>query len=104
MRLMEGGRVRPVQSLLLGVSARATLTDCPLDAFEVVVTRCNAEGDCVSTCPVKVFERGTDGRCTVVNDFLCFGCMACVAQCVERGVRISERAIPRYAEFEELLR
>lgn len=80
------------------------LTDCPLDAFEVAVTRCSAEGDCTGVCPARVFERGPDGRCTVVNDFLCFGCMACVAQCLDGGVRVSERKLPRFTEVRELLR
>lgn len=87
-----------------GISARSSLTDCPLDAFEVIVTRCGGEGDCVNTCPARVFERGLDGRCTVVNDFLCFGCMACVAQCLDGGVQVLERESPRYAEIQELLK
>lgn len=95
---------RPGESLLLGISARASLTDCPLDAFEVVVTRCGGEGDCVASCPTRVFEKGMDGRCTVVNDFLCFGCMTCVAQCLEGGVRVFDRGTPRYEGIEEILR
>ena len=95
---------RPGQSLIEGISSRTSLTDCPIDAFEVVVTRCSAEGDCVGVCPTKVFERGPDGRCTVVNDFLCFGCMACVAQCLDDGVVVRPRERPRFTEFQELLR
>lgn len=92
------------QSLMLGLSARASLTDCPLDAFQVVVTQCGGEGDCVASCPTHVFERGPGGRCTVVNDFLCFGCMACVAQCAEGGVQVLERNRPRYSGIDDLLR
>lgn len=90
--------------MLQGLSARSGLTDCPLDAFRVVVTRCSGEGDCVGVCPARVFERGMDGRCTVVNDFFCFGCMACVAQCLDGGVQVTERASPRYTELQDLLK
>ena len=53
---------------------------------------------------MKVFESDPKGRCTVVNDFLCYGCMACVAQCLDGGVRITPRARPRVIDVDELLR
>ncbi len=91
-------------SLLAGLSARAELTDCPIDAFEVHLDRCSGDGDCAAACSVKVFETDQTGRCRVVNDFLCYGCMACVAQCLEGGVRVVPRREPRFTEVDELLR
>lgn len=90
--------------MLLGLTARSSLIECPLGAFEVLVTTCRGEGDCVAACPVNVFERGTDGKCTVVNDLLCFGCMTCVAQCLDGGVRVSPAETQRFLTVEELLR
>ncbi|MDG6988752.1 MAG: ferredoxin family protein [Nitrososphaerota archaeon] len=91
-------------SLLAGLSARAELTLSPLDAFAVQVDRCSGDGDCAAACSVKVFETDQTGRCRVVNDFLCYGCMACVAQCLEGGVRIVPRREPRFTDMDELLR
>jgi coenzyme F420-reducing hydrogenase gamma subunit len=53
---------------------------------------------------VNVFEKDPAGRCIVVNDELCFGCMACVAQCAENGVSVVPREARRYPTAEELLR
>jgi NAD-dependent dihydropyrimidine dehydrogenase PreA subunit len=91
-------------SLLAGLAIRSVLIDCPLGAYRVEVRRCGGMGDCVSTCPVNVFERGRDGQCEVVNDSLCFGCMACVAQCLDRGVAVIPRKVEEHVTLEELLR
>ena len=96
------GAVR--QSLLSGLTSRAALVECPIDAFQVTVSECSGGGDCTDTCPVDVFERASDGRCTVVNDFLCWGCMACVAQCLDGGVSVAPRKEPRYSSVDDLLR
>lgn len=89
--------------LLTGLSLRSMMTDCPLGAFRVTVKTCNANGDCVNACLVRVFEKGPDGRCTVVNEDLCFGCTACLAQCLDEGVMIVPREPPKKVTPEELL-
>jgi MinD superfamily P-loop ATPase len=91
-------------SLLAGIAARSQLTDCPLRAFEVKVSRCSGIGECASVCMVGVFGTDVSGRCTVINEELCFGCMACVAQCAEAGVTVEPREARRYPSVEDLLR
>ncbi len=91
-------------SLLEGLAARSQITDCPLRAFEVRVTRCSGVGECASVCMVNVFATDASGRCTVVNEELCFGCMACVAQCADAGVSVWARDARRYPTVEDLLR
>ncbi len=90
--------------LLEGLTTRSDLTDCPLGAFQVEVRNCNGNGDCASVCLVKVFETGSGGRCIVANEDLCFGCMACVAQCLDHGVVISTKDSRERLTVEELLR
>lgn len=91
-------------SLLAGLAARSQLTDCPLRAFEVKVSRCSGIGEYAAVCRVGVFKTDASGRCTVVNEELCFGCMACVAQCAEAGVSVVPRDARRYPSIEDLLR
>lgn len=83
---------------------RSRLTDCPLGAFQVEVVSCSGSGDCSSVCFVKVFETDKDGKCVVANQELCFGCMACVAQCMDHGIVISETEAREYLPVEELLK
>ena len=80
------------------------MVDCPFHAYSVTVLRCSGAGECADACPVGVFGTESDGRCTVVNEELCFGCMACVAQCAEKGVRVEAREARRYPTAEELVR
>lgn len=96
-----GGRAA---SFLEGLNARSQLTDCPLRAFEVMVTKCSGIGECAAVCMVGVFGTDASGRCTVVNGELCFGCMACVAQCAEGGVQVEPRDARRYPSVEDLMR
>ncbi len=99
----SGGTVRG-PSFLEGLAARSQLINCPLWAYNVSVTRCNGAGECAAVCMAGVFGRDAEGRCTVVNEALCFGCMACVAQCAENGVSVRPREARRYPTVEELLR
>ncbi len=90
--------------LLRGLASRSTITDCPYGAFKVHVSHCSGKGECADVCIVDVFDRNERGECTVVNEVLCFGCMACVAQCTEGGVTVvpnDDTAIP---SIEEILR
>ncbi len=90
--------------LLEGLAVRSQLIECPLHAYAVSVTRCSGVGECAESCPVGVFGTDAGGRCTVVNEELCFGCMACVAQCAEGGVSVRPRDSGRYPAVEDLLR
>jgi NAD-dependent dihydropyrimidine dehydrogenase PreA subunit len=83
---------------------RSQLTDCPLGAFQVEVVKCSGSGDCSSVCLVKVFETDKKGKCVVANQELCFGCMACVAQCLDHGIVISETEATGCLSVEELLK
>lgn len=91
-------------TLLEGLAVRAQLVECPLYAYSVKVTKCNGVGECAEACPVGVFGTDSGGRCTVYNPELCFGCMACVAQCAEKGVIVEPRDSRRYPTAEDLLR
>ncbi len=91
-------------TLLEGLALRAQLVDCPLYAYSVKVIRCSGAGECAAVCPVGVFGTDSGGRCTVFNEELCFGCMACVAQCAEKGVVVEPRNARRYPSAEDLLR
>ena len=93
-----------VPSFLEGIAARSQLINCPLNAYSVRVERCSGIGECASVCPVGVFGTDSRGRCTVFNEALCFGCMACVAQCAEAGVTVGPREARRYPSVEDLLR
>ncbi len=90
--------------LLEGLAVRAQTIDCPLWAYKVEVTKCSGAGECAAVCTVNVFVTDADGRCTVANEELCFGCMACVAQCAENGVEVEPRDARRYPSIEDLLR
>ncbi len=92
------------ESLLKGLSVRSTITDCPLGAFKVIVTKCSGEGECASVCVVNVFRSGSRGECVVTNGALCFGCMACVAQCTENGVLVVQNETPEDLTLEDLLK
>ncbi|MDG6901721.1 MAG: 4Fe-4S dicluster domain-containing protein, partial [Nitrososphaerota archaeon] len=62
------------------------------------------EPTCASVCPVGVFGTDHSGRCEVVNEVLCFGCMACVAQCADGGVAVASREARRYPSVDDILR
>ncbi len=91
-------------TLLEGIAARSQLIDCPLHAYAVEVARCSRIGECAAICPVGVFGTDQAGSCAVLNEELCFGCMACVAQCAEKGVTVVPRDVRRYPSADELLR
>ena len=91
-------------SMIGGLALRSQIIDCPLHAYSVRVSRCSGIGECAAVCPVGVFGTDAGGRCTVYNEELCFGCMACVAQCAEKGVRVEPRDARRYPTVEELFR
>lgn len=101
MPAWEGPRL---PTLLEGLAVRSQIIDCPLHAYTVRVSRCSGIGECAAACPVGVFGTDTGGRCTVYNEELCFGCMACVAQCTEKGVAVEPREARRYPSVEDLLR
>ncbi len=90
--------------MLAGLGARSQIIECPLHAYAVTVTYCSGVGECAEVCPVGVFGTDAGGRCTVYNEELCFGCMACVAQCAENGVSVVPRDSRRYPSVEDLLR
>jgi MinD superfamily P-loop ATPase len=99
------GRPGPwMPSLWVGLAARSQVIECPFRAFQVTVSKCSGVGECAAVCMVGVFGRDSEGRCTVVNDELCFGCMACVAQCAEGGVSVVAREARRYPSVDDLLR
>lgn len=101
---MPDPRSSRAPSLIQGLALRSQLIECPLHSYTVTVSRCSGVGECAAVCPVGVFGTDTAGRCTVYNEELCFGCMACVAQCAERGVTVVPRDARRYPSVEELLR
>jgi NAD-dependent dihydropyrimidine dehydrogenase PreA subunit len=90
--------------MINGLALRSQIIECPLHAFAVRVSRCSGIGECAAVCPVGVFGTDPAGRCSVVNEELCFGCMACVAQCAEKGVSVEPREARRYPTVQELLR
>lgn len=91
-------------TLLEGLGVRSQIIECPLHSYSVKVTACSGLGECASACPVGVFGTDSGGRCTVLNEALCFGCMACVAQCAENGVTVAPRKARSYPSVEDLLR
>lgn len=91
-------------TLLEGLAARSQMIECPLHSYTVYVAKCSGVGECAAVCPVGVFGTDSRGRCTVYNEELCFGCMACVAQCAEGGVAVASREARRYPAIEDLLR
>ena len=91
-------------SILSGIGLRSQIIACPLHAYAVKVSRCSGAGECAAVCPVGVFGTDALGRCVVFNEELCFGCMACVAQCAEQGVTVAPREATKYPSVEELLR
>jgi NAD-dependent dihydropyrimidine dehydrogenase PreA subunit len=104
---MSGGPARSgdrTLGLLAGLAARSSLIDCPLGAFKVEVKWCSGRGECASACLVNVFETDQYGRCVVADAELCFGCMACVAQCLDNGAIITPTKAQEYLSVEELLR
>lgn len=101
---LEASRSGRVPSFFEGLSARSQLIECPLNAYKVSVTKCSGIGECAAVCAVNVFGTDASGRCLVVKEELCFGCMACVAQCTEGGVNVGERDARRYPSVEDLLR
>ncbi len=92
-----------LRSFLSGLSARAQLVDCPLGAFKVTVNWCSGEGECAAVCPVGVFGPSRRGACKVVNEELCFGCMACVAQCADSGVAVEPARRRRHPTLSSIL-
>ena len=101
--MRESGVMNTQDNTLRGLAIRQYLTDCPLGAFSVRVRRCDGKGECASVCPVKVFTTNSRGQCVVVNDALCFGCTACMAQCLEDGIEIIPRDPPVQMTPEDLL-
>ena len=91
-------------SILNGLAQRSQIVDCPLHAYTVRVSWCSGAGECASVCPVGVFGTDALGRCVAFYEELCFGCMACVAQCVEKGVVVEPRDARKYPSIEEVLR
>lgn len=91
-------------SILKGVALRSQIIKCPLHAYTVTVTRCTGSGECAAVCPAGVFGTDALGNCVVFNEELCFGCMACVAQCADNGVAVAPRDARNYPSVEELLR
>jgi NAD-dependent dihydropyrimidine dehydrogenase PreA subunit len=91
-------------SILKGLALRSQIIECPLHAYTVKVSKCSGEGECAAICPVGVFGTDSGGRCVVINEALCFGCMACVAQCAEQGVTVGPREARRYPSIDDLLR
>lgn len=91
-------------TLLEGLALRSQIIECPLHSYTVEVSKCSGVGECAAVCPVDVFGTDTGGRCTVLNEELCFGCMACVAQCAEKGVTVTPRDVRNYPSVEDLLR
>ena len=91
-------------TLLEGLAVRSQIIECPLRSYTVRVSGCSGVGECAAVCPVGVFGTDSGGRCDVLNEELCFGCMACVAQCAEKGVAVAPRDARRYPSVEELLR
>ncbi len=91
-------------SLIEGLAARSQIIECPLGAFTVRVTKCSGVGECALVCPVGVFGTDSGGRCTVFHEELCFGCMACVSQCAERGVTVVSREAGPYPSVQDMLR
>jgi ferredoxin len=101
------GRSQPSSEpslLMRGMALRSSITDCPYGAFKVYVSSCNGKGECADICAVGVFTRSSRGECTVLNDVLCFGCMACVAQCTEGGVHVFPDEREGRLTAEEILR
>lgn len=91
-------------TLLEGLASRSQIIECPLHSYAVKVSKCSGAGECAAVCPVGVFGTDSGGRCTVMNEELCFGCMACVAQCAENGVTVAPRDARRYPSVEDILR
>lgn len=91
-------------TLFEGLALRSQIIECPLRSYSVKVSKCSGVGECAAVCPVGVFGMDSGGRCTVLNEVLCFGCMACVAQCAERGVTVTPRDARRYPSAEDILR
>lgn len=104
MRPTHDAGAEQVSMFLSGLAVRSQIIDLPLGVFSVNVTKCSGAGECAAVCMVKVFTTDSAGRCTVVNDELCFGCMACVAQCLDKGVTVEPREARRYPTAEDLLR
>ena len=94
----------PAAGFLEGLAVRSLMTDCPLWGYTVRVTKCTGGGECKSVCAVGVFGRDGEGRCVVRNEELCFGCMACVAQCADGGVSVEPREARNYPTADDLLR
>ena len=99
---MEGPR--SASQILANLAVRSTITEDPLGSYRVTVKTCSGQGECVTACVVGVFRKNEAGQCTVGCDSLCFGCMACVAQCLEGGVTVEPIALPRRPTIDDLLR
>ncbi|MDW8044330.1 MAG: 4Fe-4S binding protein [Nitrososphaerota archaeon] len=51
--------------------------------------KCTGEGECVTVCPVSVFElQGKKAK--VVRGEDCVGCMACISVCPSNAITVTE--------------
>lgn len=59
----------------------------------VDLEKCTGDGTCVDTCPVDVFElQEVEGatKAIVVAENQCIACQACVVQCPESAITVTE--------------
>ena len=101
--MSSAGDSENLRSFLVGLAARSQIVELPLGAFRVKVNWCSGAGECATVCPVEVFGTSNKGSCKVVNEALCFGCMACVAQCSDAGVSVEPSARRRYPTPDAIL-
>jgi len=52
-------------------------------------TNCKVCGECVTICPVEIYEQEAD-RITVGNTDECSGCQSCVSVCETQAITLSE--------------
>jgi len=57
---------------------------------EINENKCTGCGECVSACPVEVFEI-QDEKSVPVNEGACVGCETCIEVCEEEAITVVER-------------